>query len=449
MNANILKVKDLSNYAYGLNIEGCRPYYDMPKTCKWYNIVQIIDVPFSSNNIQEILDDAKNNYRTIEESVGIKDSNLNFFCNLINDIKKKYDNEPKILVHIHQPSNNTIIDKLLLDKLNFTIKSGYHNVDIIKDRYNYFFDKEHYKVDYKRVYKKYDVIISLSQCAGFNSKEYPVGTFLIPNNYVNFDIENNIIYTNEHFNNNINKLNHCTNNWCKTKLLVVNDLWIPKDINETIIFFDEQDKKVYDFVIKKTKNFDFSHNHKHALQVAKNSMKILFNDNNFSHLRINKYKKIILYSSLLHDVCDKKYSDIQSLSYNDFENCIHQNLDNSNDIIYIINNISFSKQNNIEYSFIDKNKIIDNKLYDIIDIVRDADRLEALGEIGFERCKYTSIKLGFNDIEDNVIKHSIDKLLKLLPNKYIKTDYGKMIAKKRHNFIIDYLIKKLSEKKIN
>jgi len=87
-------------------------------------------------------------------------------------------------------------------------------------------------------------------------------------------------------------------------------------------------------------------------------------------------------------------------------------------------------------------------------IVRDADRLEAIGAIGITRAveygankgrdfwneeemKNISSGKDINPKDDTTIAHFYDKLLKLQSHFVTKT--GKELAKKRSQFLIDFL----------
>ncbi len=78
----------------------------------------------------------------------------------------------------------------------------------------------------------------------------------------------------------------------------------------------------------------------------------------------------------------------------------------------------------------------------IRDICSDADKLEAIGNVGLERCiKFTkSFNNSLDDIEIKklVIDHCNEKLLKL-KDQFIRTDPGKMMAVERHQTIVDYV----------
>jgi hypothetical protein len=182
------------------------------------------------------------------------------------------------------------------------------------------------------------------------------------------------------------------------------------------------------FVKLSTKNFDETHDYKHAISVTKNALKIA--NNTLSE----QDEKILLISSMLHDVYDHKYQDI-SISkehLHEFIKIIDE--DNYEDIIEIIDNVSYSTE------IKNPNKKI-NKQY-LLDIVRDADRQEALGINGLYRCvQFNRHKLGCNDDEElknNLIKHYHEKLITLYDN-FIVTEKGKELAKPFNEEMIEFM----------
>lgn len=189
------------------------------------------------------------------------------------------------------------------------------------------------------------------------------------------------------------------------------------------------------FTQQNMKNFDASHNFDHVKRVYENTLKII------DSVQFEKYEidtEIITYASILHDIRDHKYPE--SISEAELREFLETELSEKNKVDYIleiIDNISYSKQisNNNEYCG-------NFKIY--IDIIRDADRLEAIGSSGLERCfHYHRYKLKQNeeDVLKNIIKHCYEKLLRLYPEYFIVTTKGRELALPLHLEIVDFVSK--------
>ncbi len=176
------------------------------------------------------------------------------------------------------------------------------------------------------------------------------------------------------------------------------------------------------FVKIHTSSYDESHDYNHALNVFENSVKIT----NFENI-INPDWNLIAYTAFLHDVCDHKYKS--SITKDDLLKFVEDNLglEKALMVLKIINNISYTQEVKGELEdFEEPFKTYRN-------IISDADKLEALGEVGLRRCQqFSAARNG------NVIEHCHEKLLKLLPNGFIRTDAGKKMALPGHNFILDF-----------
>ncbi len=196
-------------------------------------------------------------------------------------------------------------------------------------------------------------------------------------------------------------------------------------------------------VIVRNKQFYESSGHDwwHTLRVYNNSVDIAKHEQN-SNINI----LIVQLGSLLHDIADYKFG----YTDNDRDKIIREILDSKNldekiieEVIYIVNNISFKKGNNNE-----ELKTIEAK------IVQDADRLDAIGAIGIARTftyggfsnrniynpelEHENIKnIADNDNKKDTLQHFYEKLL-LLKNK-MNTEYGKKKAVARHEFMEAYL----------
>lgn len=147
-------------------------------------------------------------------------------------------------------------------------------------------------------------------------------------------------------------------------------------------------KDIFEKVTEWVQYWDESHNHIHALNVAKLSMKII------NALKITD-KEIIQLSLLLaylHDICDHKYHNNNKKKRDDYIETHGFDLDM---MCNLINDVSWSKQMRKSKGMIDinefKNSDYTENQITALKIVRDADRLEAMGiKRGvFRICKFT------------------------------------------------------------
>lgn len=188
-------------------------------------------------------------------------------------------------------------------------------------------------------------------------------------------------------------------------------------------------KDLCEFVLCSTIHFDDTHDFRHALKVTNNAL-IIFEDEQLD----NKYKKLVIYAAMLHDVCDHKYPD--SIPFNELKYFISTHFDykETNIICDIINSVSFSKEVKGE------RKVLQYPYDIILNIVSDADKLEALGYTGLERCEnYGKIK--GEDTIKHVLEHCYYKLLRLLPDGFIRTKKGRQMAEPLHDVIVEYVKK--------
>ena len=204
---------------------------------------------------------------------------------------------------------------------------------------------------------------------------------------------------------------------------------------------DEVISATKDFVQVTLKDAEGGHDWFHTLRVYKNAKLIAENE------MVDNY--IVALGALLHDIADSKFHNgdetIGPKMAKDFllkHNVANFVIDN---VIDIIKNISFNKS-------LEKNKN-HNSLE--LDVVQDADRLDAIGAIGIARCfnygGFKNRKLFDPSIKPNLkmskkeyknskaptINHFYEKLL-LLSDK-MNTKTGKKIAKERHQFMTEYL----------
>ena len=158
---------------------------------------------------------------------------------------------------------------------------------------------------------------------------------------------------------------------------------------------------------------------------------------------------VVALGALLHDIADSKFNNgddtVRPKIAGEF--LMKQNVSTKviNHVIKIIENVSFS-------SNIDKTAAFKSKE---LEVIQDADRLDALGAIGIARTfNYGGFKnraLYNPDIKPNLnltkdeykkstaptINHFYEKLL-LLKDK-MNTKTGRKIAEERHNYMVDFL----------
>ena len=195
------------------------------------------------------------------------------------------------------------------------------------------------------------------------------------------------------------------------------------------------------FVKSELSDAEGGHDWFHTERVFNNALHIAKHEN----VNIN----VVALAALLHDIADSKFHDgdetIGPRKASAF--LIKNNVDSViiEHVIQIIENMSFKNT-------FDKNRDFNSKE---LEVVQDADRLDAIGAIGIARCfNYGGFKnrpLYNPEISPNLnmskaeykkskaptINHFYEKLLLLKDQMNTKT--GKRIAQKRHEFMEDYL----------
>lgn len=185
-----------------------------------------------------------------------------------------------------------------------------------------------------------------------------------------------------------------------------------------------------------TRQFVSSHDATHAQKVYDNA-KLIYISLNPNPDILNA--KILKYCSLLHDVLDYKYvKSGKTISREILYKYISFHLGkNVQTFFNVIDNISYSKQ---------KKKGIppfDKETMQYLTAVNDADKLEALGYIGLQRCfnfaKELYPKLNKQELNKKVVEHCNEKLLDL-PN-YLLSDFGKGLSLPLTTIIQDFVKK--------
>ena len=195
------------------------------------------------------------------------------------------------------------------------------------------------------------------------------------------------------------------------------------------------------FVKETLKNAEGGHDWFHILRVFNNALLIAKKE------EVDIF--VVSLSALLHDIADSKFHDgddtIGPKIAREFlfkENISSQVIEH---VVKIIENMSFNKSLDGNLAFTSKE----------LEVVQDADRLDAIGAIGIARCfNYGGFKnraIYNPEIAPNLnmskeeykkstaptINHFYEKLL-LLKDK-MNTKTGKQIAKERHNYMEGFL----------
>lgn len=200
-------------------------------------------------------------------------------------------------------------------------------------------------------------------------------------------------------------------------------------IDKTIIFVKQQ-----------LQNAEGGHDWFHIERVYKNSLLIASTE--------NCNEKVVQLGALLHDIADSKFHNGDETAGPKVARAFLESEKVSEDVIVavinIIENISF-KGGNFDKKFTSKE----------LEIVQDADRLDAIGAIGIARTfNYggfknrqlynpeilPNLKMNKEEYKNNnapTINHFYEKLL-LLKDK-MNTETGKKIAVERHHYMEGFL----------
>lgn len=215
-------------------------------------------------------------------------------------------------------------------------------------------------------------------------------------------------------------------------------------------------EKLSNFVSNICKERDESHGHSHMKKVAENALKIIEADyKDFENYDIILRDTIIV--SWLHDVADHKYDVDGRLYQNLLKFLKDESVTDSPELIMnIIDRISYSKEAKAirMNQPLDWDKVLGPHGIIVRNIVSDADKLEAIGRIGVERCiEYTrehhkekfNVDIPHDELVKNVIDHANEKLLRL-KDHFIRTNEGKRMAEPLHNEMV-VLLKELVDRK--
>lgn len=198
-------------------------------------------------------------------------------------------------------------------------------------------------------------------------------------------------------------------------------------------------KKIENFAKEVLKNAESGHDFFHSLRV-KNLAKTIAEKEAYSDVLALEIAAIV------HDIADHKFVSTKNSGIKIIKDFFYeQNLDENtiNRVIFLTENVSFSSEN----------KIINKEL----EILQDADRLDAIGAIGIARAfsyggfkqrpffdpeekpKLNLTKQEYKKHKSTTINHFYEKLLTLKDGMHTQT--GKKIAEQRHAFMLEFLQK--------
>lgn len=182
--------------------------------------------------------------------------------------------------------------------------------------------------------------------------------------------------------------------------------------------------------------FDASHDYAHIERVMKNAEDIMATEDNVD-------ESIIRLAVLLHDIDDAKYKSDANPSAMEILQSIGASKQLTDKIIECIKSVSFSGGNAQAITSIEGA------------IIRDADRLDAMGAIGIARTfafggakgrklydKSESVRSNMSEADYRgrgtaSVTHFYEKLL-LLKDLMVTTE-GKRLAEERHTYMVSYL----------
>lgn len=194
------------------------------------------------------------------------------------------------------------------------------------------------------------------------------------------------------------------------------------------------------YVKEELKGAEAGHDWFHIERVYNNALNLLKSE--------KAKEQVVILGALLHDIADSKFHNgdetVGPKKANEFMTSIGIEEDVKEHVIKIIENISF-KGGNFERKFASKE----------LEVVQDADRLDAIGAIGIARAfqyggfknrtihdpeekpKFNMTKEEYKKHTGSTVNHFYEKLLLL--KDLMNTETGKQIAQNRHEYMQGFL----------
>jgi len=228
---------------------------------------------------------------------------------------------------------------------------------------------------------------------------------------------------------------------------------------------DDMVHRLVSFCTHATDGRDVSHGVAHMTQVRINAITILdtlVNDGEYPHLLQNSdtllmIRRMTQAVAQFHDIADHKYVTDPSQCGLETELGKYFSPDIAVLIVQIMEAVSYSKErrlrqeNNVPISFLESLGEVGAL---VRDIVSDADKLEAIGVVGVERCmgyareyilKTEHRTVTEDEVNAYLVAHAKEKLLFLFCHNYIRTSVGRTMARPHHQKMLDIICTKLGD----
>jgi len=204
----------------------------------------------------------------------------------------------------------------------------------------------------------------------------------------------------------------------------------------------ERWNKLSEFVRTTCLGRDSSHGYDHMKTVALISLDII--EREFAERRhYNNLKLDAMTAAWLHDIADHKYDKDGTLEQQ-LDEFGKKNISNYKELKPVIKYVSYSSENNaiLAGTPIDYDSILTPYYALVRHIVSDADKLEAIGKDGVTRAltytKHANPTYTDAQVIADVHKHAKEKLLRLA-SEFIRTNTGRMLAKQKHDEMVNEL----------
>lgn len=191
---------------------------------------------------------------------------------------------------------------------------------------------------------------------------------------------------------------------------------------------------------KVSRNFDKSHDMYHFVNTYTYAKQIIYEDYKdiaiIPDISIEDGRKIVYHASFCHDLIDGKYMDVK-IALGELRQVFIENGYNPEHleiILFLINNMSFSKQRL-------GNQNIPEKYSLALNIVSDADKLDAYRIeriVTYQNTKNTDPEATVKWIKTILVKRVLE-----YRKKWLKTPYAMKISEGMHNDVVEYVEKNL------